>query len=346
MCEKTLGKWLRLSFIISFFSLTAFSTPAVRAEVEAEESVDFHIPVNTHLITLKAVNLDSGLLAYQMVSHRIRSQYGQITDMTSKYSQQPSIPGPTIVMTEGDSAEVTLENGIADTNQDISQAVSVHVHGVHFDIDSDGTMKILNDVKDEAAFPGKPYTYKWTAAPGTAGTWPYHDHAFGNPMVGAEYKGLFGTVIVNPRSGKVPALINGKVRDVNVGDIKKELILWMHEATFWGMQVDNSPSGKQDPRGINPTLQAQPGEKVRFHVLGMGTAFHTFHLHGHRWLDPGTANISGKANIVDTVNIGPVSRHTFVIQAGESVGPGKWHFHCHLMQHMQAGMMGSFLVKN
>jgi len=50
--------------------------------------------------------------------------------------------------------------------------VSIHVHGVHYKADSDGTMKVLNGPKDEAAFPGRPYTYKWTAAPGTAGTWP------------------------------------------------------------------------------------------------------------------------------------------------------------------------------
>ena len=41
-------------------------------------------------------------------------------------------------MKEGDTAEVTLVHGIADS----SQPVSIHVHGVHYKIDSDGTMKV------------------------------------------------------------------------------------------------------------------------------------------------------------------------------------------------------------
>ncbi|MDQ3772874.1 MAG: hypothetical protein M3461_00005 [Pseudomonadota bacterium] len=59
------------------------------------------------------------------------------------------------------------------------------------------------------------------------------------------------------------------------------------------------------------------GEKVRFHVIGLGTAFHTF-LQGHRWLERGTTS-------VDTANLGNISRQGFVVEAGESVGPGEWH---------------------
>jgi FtsP/CotA-like multicopper oxidase with cupredoxin domain len=266
--------------------------------------------VNHHFITLKASALPSGQLG-------------------------PTIPGPTLVMKEGDTAEVTLEHGIADS----SQPVSIHVHGVHYKIDSDGTMKVLNGAADEAAFPGKPYTYKWTAAPGTAGTWPYHDHTMGNPMVGAEDRGLFGTLIVNPASGKVPALIDGKIVDVDLSDIKREFILWMHETTFWGQELNHIVKGdKEVPLWTNPTVGARAGEKIRFHVIGIGTAIHTFHLHGHRWIEPGTTSV------IDTFDVGPISRQAFVLQAGEGVGPGDWHYHCHVIQHMQSGMMGTFRI--
>jgi FtsP/CotA-like multicopper oxidase with cupredoxin domain len=288
-----------------------------------------------HLITLKASALPSGQLAYEMVSHKIRSADGKEREVTGKYAQGPTIPGPTLVLTEGDDAEVTLEHGFADS----PQPVSIHVHGVHYKIDSDGTMKLLNGVADEAAFPGKPYTYKWTAAPGTAGTWAYHDHTFGNPMLGAEDKGLFGMLIVNPASGKVPALIDGKVVDVDLSEIKREFILWMHETTFWGQELNHIVEGdKEVPLWSNPMLGARLGEKVRFHVIGLGTAFHTFHLHGHRWIE------SGGTNVVDTVNISPISRIAFVVKAGEGVGPGDWHYHCHVIQHMQSGMMADFKV--
>lgn len=288
-----------------------------------------------HLITLKASAMPSGQLAYEMVSHKVKSPAGKESDLTERYASGATIPGPTLVMKEGDVAEVTLQHGIADAQL----PVSIHVHGVHYKIDSDGTMKLLNGVADEAAFPGKPYTYKWTAAPGTAGTWAYHDHTFGNPMLGAEDKGLFGTLIINPASGKVPALIDGKVVDVDLAEIKREFILWMHETTFWGQELNHIvEGGKEIPLWTNPTVGARMGEKVRFHVIGIGTAFHTFHLHAHRWIEPGTT--AG----VDTVNIGPISRTSFVVKAGEGVGPGDWHYHCHVIQHMQSGMMGDFRV--
>ncbi len=288
----------------------------------------------THLIIMKAANLPSGQLAYQMVSHKIKSGHGKTKDVSDRYSKEPTIPGPAVVMTEGDVAEITLQHDIDGSND----PVSVHVHGVHYEIESDGTVKAMNKAVDSVALPGKPYTYKWTAAKGTAGTWPYHDHTFGNPMIGAEDKGLFGAVIVNPANKKVNAMIDGDIVNVSTDDIDREFVLWMHETTFWGQEITNSLDGKQTPLWTNPTVGARLGEKVRFHIIGMGTAFHTFHLHGHRWLAPGTTNV------IDTANIGPIYRHTFLLKAGEGVGAGYWHYHCHVVQHMQSGMMGSFLV--
>ena len=60
--------------------------------------------------------------------------------------------------------------------------------------------------------------------------------------------------------------------------VKREFILWVHETTFWGMEVNHILKGKQLPLWTNPTVGTRLGEKVRFHVIGLGTAFHTFHL--------------------------------------------------------------------
>ncbi|GAB6068321.1 hypothetical protein JCM13664_16400 [Methylothermus subterraneus] len=285
-----------------------------------------------HHITLRAVKLPSGQLAYEMVRHQVEDQ-GQVQDRTSHYAQGPTIPGPTLVLTEGDTAKVTLEHGIEGSDL----PVSIHVHGVHYKFTSDGTTRTLSETIDSVAYPGKPYTYEWNAAPGTVGTWMYHDHAFGDPLVGAEDQGLFGTLIVNPKDGKVEAMIDGKIQKVDLKDIKREFILWMHETTFWGQEL-NHLVNRQIPLWTNPIVGARLGELVRFHVIGLGTAFHTFHLHGHRWIEPGTTHV------VDTVNVGPISRTAFVVKAGEGVGPGDWHYHCHVVQHMQSGMMGKFRV--
>ena len=104
----------------------------------------------------------------------------------------PSIPGPVIIMDEGDKVELTLHNDLGEG------CVSVHTHGVHYPIESDGTLAQTNGVVDSCATVNEPYTYEWNAAKGTSGTWPYHDHTFGSAL-GSEDKGLFGAIIVNDK---------------------------------------------------------------------------------------------------------------------------------------------------
>lgn len=281
----------------------------------------------THEITMAAASLPNGQLGYQMISHVIDGT--DVTEQRYGANPQPSIPGPVIVMDEGDQVLLTLRNDLGE------DCVSVHVHGVHYGIESDGTLAEINGNVDSCATPGNPYTFVWNAAKGTAGTWPYHDHTLGSPL-GSEDKGLFGAIIVN--EPKTKALIDGTVRNIATNTIDKEYVLYMVETTFWGVEIDNNNGGKQTPLWTNPTLVSQLGSLDRFHVIGLGTAFHTFHMHAHRWLDDGTTNT------IDTRTIGPLTRHVFTVQAGEGVGTGDWMYHCHVFAHMQAGMTGFYRV--
>jgi YVTN family beta-propeller protein len=146
--------------------------------------------------------------------------------------------------------------------------------------------------------------------------------------------GLFGALIINPIE-KVPAQINGKVVSVDIEDLEKQYVLFMVGSTFWGQEIDSNHN--QKPLWTNPTLGADLNELVRFHILGAAHQ-HTFHLHAHRWLDPGTTNI------IDTKLIDPQSTHWFIVEAGDKVGIGTWQYHCHVFAHMEAGMMGEFNV--
>jgi FtsP/CotA-like multicopper oxidase with cupredoxin domain len=258
-------------------------------------------PSYNHVITLGTAQLDNGQVAYKMVSHTKTPHGGGATiDLTSNYSSDPSIPGPTIVLTEGDTVDLTIENNLG------TGIVGVHVHGVHYDINSDGTLEHINHLADQGATPGSPFTVHWSAGPGTVGTWPYHDHTFGG-LNGAENKGLFGTVIVNPAGGQVKTIIGNSVQNVAVSSIKKDFVLYLGDDAFWGMEI-NSATGKQTPLWVNPTLKAKTGDYVRFHLIALGTDLHTFQMSKYQWLDPGTSN---KINKVD---IGPLENHQFTIQ--------------------------------
>ncbi len=264
------------------------------------------------------------LLAYKMLSHTVNG-----TDITDQYSPNATIPGPTIVLTEGDKVKLTLLNAIPDNplSAGISQQVSVHVHGVHYNILSDGTLKVINQHLDEGAGHGPEntfvsYEYEWNVARGTAGTWPYHDHNFESHN-GSENRGLFGAVIVNPAASSTP---------INSYTFTKEYVLYIGDDAFWGMEIDGV-SKKQSKHGVNPSLAATKNTDVRFHLIAMGTDIHKFALNGYKWFDPGTHNL------IDQIAIGPLEKHVFIIRAKNSAQYMDNNFSNKLL-----GMIGSFNV--
>lgn len=280
----------------------------------------------THVIEMVAEETDAHdglgnkLLAYKMIKHSIDG-----ADISARYSTVATIPGPTLVLTEGDTVELTLFNDIPSEPpvEGGSKQVSVHVHGVHYDIISDGTLKVINNVHDEGAGIGPvethvSYQYTWNVAPGTAGTWPYHDHNFENHN-GSETKGLFGAVIVNPAGAPTFA---------------KEYVLYLGDDAFWGMEIDGV-SKQQSKHGANPTLTAERNSQVRFHLIAMGTDIHTFTLdRGYHWFDLGTTKH------INQVAIGPLENHVFTVKATHSAQYMDENFSNKLM-----GMVGNFDVQ-
>jgi plastocyanin len=120
--------------------------------------------------------------------------------------------------------------------------------------------------------------------------------------------------------------------------------------------------------GNTPTVIAGVESKMRFGVAGMNTNdFHTFHLHGHRWVIPGpqgtdlgtiqsSPQVQAVSQFEDTRSLGPANSFNFTINQGSFMGSrftpdtprapglGEWHMHCHVLHHMMSGMMGSLLV--
>jgi FtsP/CotA-like multicopper oxidase with cupredoxin domain len=120
--------------------------------------------------------------------------------------------------------------------------------------------------------------------------------------------------------------------------------------------------------GNTPSVVAGTATKMRFGVVGMGGSgdVHTFHIHGHRWIMPGphgTTEAAIKTSVQDTPVsqfedtriFGPANSFGFTINgaAGSFMragGPssndakGEWHMHCHFLDHMMGGMMGSLLI--
>jgi plastocyanin len=222
---------------------------------------------------------------------------------------QALIPGPTLFVKQGDTVNVAVTNN---TGKPLG-----------FKVPS------LSNVSATKAGPGGTISYSFAAS--KTGAHPY----LGD---GQELLGLFGAVVVDGADGKVESYVNGDgvITSVKAADLARQYVLFMVGSTFWGAEI--SKAGIQTPLWTNPTLGAVEGDIVRFHVLSAGPG-HTFHLHAHRWLEPGT-NSTIDVKLLEN----DADRHTFTVKAGTGVGPGNWQYHCHLFSHMEAGMHGSFRV--
>ena len=220
---------------------------------------------------------------------------------------------PTIEMNEGETLDITVKN-------ELGADVSLHVHGVHYNPDSDGTRHSNSVVK-----PGQQRVYQWRAAPGTAGYWHYHDHVLGDDEgTGGILGGLYGALVVRKPGDPKPA------------------------RTFVVVGHDKTLNGRVYPD--TPTYTARQGELVEWVVVSHGNRVHTFHLHGHRWLTPnrtGDPSASNPANAgsghEDNHILAPGDSFGFLVVAGEGVGPGMWMYHCHFQDHASA-MKGFFQV--
>jgi len=83
-------------------------------------------------------------------------------------------------------------------------------------------------------------------------------------------------------------------------------------------------------------MTMKKGERVRWYVMGMGTEvdLHTPHWHGNTLLWNGMRS--------DMVELLPMSMKTLDMQPDDV---GTWLFHCHVNDHLSAGMVTPFVVK-
>ncbi|MEV7289952.1 multicopper oxidase domain-containing protein [Streptomyces sp. NPDC093252] len=233
-----------------------------------------------------------------------------------------SVPGPLIELNEGDTLHIEFEN-----TMDV--AVSLHVHGLDYEITSDGTRMNNSHVE-----PGATRTYTWrthapgrrkdgTWRPGSAGYWHYHDHVVGTVHgTGGIRNGLYGPVVVRRK-----------------GDILPDRT---HTVVFNDMTINNRPAH------TGPDFEATVGDRVEFVMITHGEYYHTFHMHGHRWADNRTGLLTGPedpSQVIDNKIVGPADSFGFQVIAGEGVGAGAWMYHCHVQSHSDMGMVGLFLVR-
>jgi FtsP/CotA-like multicopper oxidase with cupredoxin domain len=217
------------------------------------------------------------------------------------------LQGPLITATVGDTIVVHFRNLDSLT----SRPHSMHFHGVRYGAGSDGAYIPGFSGPGADVKPGQEFTYRLTAEESSAGVWPYHDHS--TSMMDAIGGGMYGALSILGRDERPP---------------DRELVVFL--SSHLGFMTINGRAFV----GNTPVFKAKVGELVQWDVLTLGDDFHTFHVHGHRWL-------ATDGTPTDTRTLGPAE--SFRVRWVEDA-PGTWLYHCHVESHMMNGMIGIYRV--
>jgi manganese oxidase len=319
--------------------------------------------------------LKRGLAGEPPIFHK--AVYREYTDATfSTLKPRPpewehlGLLGPVIRAEVGDRIEVTLKNNTL-------IPVSLHPHGVFYTKANegsgypDGTSGA--DLADDALAPGQIYTYHWDvperAGPGpddpSSLVWLYHSHVDSMRDTAA---GLVGVIIVTRRGAARP---DGSPKDVDrefvtlfsifdesishYAVVNTRLFAPGTVAAARADKDENMPmpmvpgasmfAGTADANrfftingyifGNVPQLRMKVGERVRWYLVGLGgeSDLHSPHWHGN------VVTVSGHRT--DVVELLPASMKVADMVPDD---PGIWLFHCHVEDHMMAGMSALYEV--
>lgn len=260
-----------------------------------------------------------------------------------------TVPAPTLRANQGELLKVRVIN-----NHNLTH--SFHAHFTDYDMKHDGSpVNTLTGIGAGSMIPpGGEWTYEYNM--NTAGTTFFHDHASseGHGIKDHILQGLYGVILVE--------------RDPPRNYVDRDVVIVMSEIGFdvertapgptpyFIMNGKGMPGGEQalaeifEEQGMEgvaaqfnytmPVFKAKVGETVEFHVVNLGDVIHSFHLHGLKMTSSAVqrgTNIQGT-----TVPLVQGTLESFIVTPDK---PAIWLFHCHVVSHADAGMIGLFIVE-
>jgi FtsP/CotA-like multicopper oxidase with cupredoxin domain len=283
------------------------SLASVRTYWVAAEPVTWNVVPNGH-DAINGVTFPPSQTVFPTIVYRRYSSgwKRRLPNRSGPSQPNTAIPGPLLRARVGDRILVHFKN--MDTV--FQRPHSMHFHGVRYKSTSDGAYVPGFSGRDGDVKPGQTWTYRLRAGRSSAGVWPYHDHS--PSMEQSIAGGMYGALSILGRRDRRP---------------DREFVVAFETVPGFAM-IDGRAFV-----GNTPVMRARVGDLVQWDVLAMGSDFHTFHVHGHRWREHGTPR--------DTRTLGPAE--SFRIRWREDA-PGTWLYHCHVEQHMMQGMIGIYRV--
>ena len=268
--------------------------------------------------------------------------------------------GPVLRAQVGDLIRVTFKN--------LARfPYTMHPHGVFYELNSEGASfpGLDGALGSESAFvaPGETKTYDWyvteRAAPsgGQSSTvWLYHSHAYEVVDTNA---GLVGAILVTGKDEEVDSA--GKPLDVDrefvlhfsvMNEMSVDNYLEENIQRYTNTSAENVEALMEDEdfeesnlmHAINgrvfnnlPGMEAVLDEKLRVYLVALGSEvdLHSVHFHG-------MTGISSEGLQRDVFDLMPASTKVVDLTADS---PGTWALHCHVNDHIEAGMMTSLTIE-
>lgn len=115
---------------------------------------------------------------------------------------------------------------------------------------------------------------------------------------------------------------------------KPKHAFWTINRRAWeGMSADNIPE---------PVATLTLGKTYIFHLRNMTPHSHPIHLHGFTWTVLRSNQKTIEPYHTDTVLL---EKNELVEVAFVADNPGRWMYHCHVIEHMKTGLMGYITVR-
>lgn len=290
----------------------------------------------------------------------LKCLYQRYTDDTFTVPKQKpewlGILGPVIHAEVGDTIKVVFKNNCRFPE-------SIHPHGVFYNKADEGAS--YNDGMPESDKPGGEissggkYTYVWQvperAGPGSHDyssiLWMYHSHV---DTVADTYAGLIGPIIITRHGEANP---DGTPKGIDKEFVTMYAVMNENNSPYIDYNIDKFT---KDPSSVNtddedfqesnlmhsingyvfgnlPGLVMKVNTHVRWYAVGMGTEvdIHTPHWHGNTLLTMGGMR-------TDMVELLPMSMKVLDMYPDDV---GTWLYHCHVDDHITAGMLALYTVK-
>ncbi len=284
---------------------------------------------------------------------------------TSDPKGKAQIPGPSIIVNQGDTLNITLHDDQDPTDTKLNpggDGHTIHLHGMDVPSQYDGdpmTAPGGHGVMEHTA-----YTYHVVA--NDAGTYWYHCH-----VEAAEHiqMGMYGAIIIRPRGEPNRAYAGTPAFDKEYTFVLSDMDSTAHDEDYnalyrgkpgdngfnWTQYVPNYffingkswPDTMNDP---NDNITATIGQTVLVRLINAGYVDHSMHSHGYHFTVIGTdGRALAQPYEKDTLDIAPGETYEILFHFNQV---GRFMFHDHYEQNTTnngaypGGMMTMISVNN